>query len=59
MLKRKSLLYYTNLFSPNDYDTNDKIILKYFQQQKKSQDETYIALFMVSIENMKKLKYSS
>ena len=35
MLKRKSLLYYTNLFSPNDYDANDKIILKYFQQQEK------------------------
>ena len=31
MLKRKSLLEYTNLFSPNDYEKNDKIILKYFQ----------------------------
>ena len=28
MLKRKSLLDYTNLFSPNDYEKNDKIILK-------------------------------
>ena len=31
MLKGKSLLGYTNLFSPNDYKKNDKIILKYFQ----------------------------
>ena len=31
MLKDKSLLDHTNLFSPNDYDENDKIILKYFQ----------------------------
>ena len=32
MLKGKCLLEYTNLFSPNDYEKNDKIILKYFQQ---------------------------
>ena len=31
MLKVKSLLKYTNLFSPNGYDKNDKMILKYFQ----------------------------
>ena len=31
MLKGKSLLEYTNLFSPNEYEKNDKIILKYFQ----------------------------
>ena len=31
MLKGKSLLDYTNLFSPNKYVRNDKIILKYFQ----------------------------
>ena len=30
MLKGKRLLEYTNLFSPNGYDKNDKIILKYF-----------------------------
>ena len=29
MLKVKSLLDYTNLFSPNDYEKNDKIIIKY------------------------------
>ena len=31
MLKSKSLLDYTNLFSPNIYEKNDKIMLKYFQ----------------------------
>ena len=31
MLKGKNLLDYTNLFSPNDYEKNDKIILKCFQ----------------------------
>ena len=31
MLEGKSLLDYTNLFSPNEYEKNDKIILKYFQ----------------------------
>ena len=28
MLKVKSLLDYTNLFSANDYEKNDKIIVK-------------------------------
>ena len=31
LLKGKSLLDYTNLFSPNDYEKDDKITLKYFQ----------------------------
>ena len=31
MLKGKSLLEYTHLFSPNEYEKNDKIILKYIQ----------------------------
>ena len=31
MLKSKCLLDYTNLFSQNEYEKNDKIILKYFQ----------------------------
>ena len=31
MLKGKSLLDYKNLFCPNDYEKNDKTILKYFQ----------------------------
>ena len=35
MLKGKSLLKYTDLFSPDDYEKNEKIILKYFQELKK------------------------
>ena len=31
MLKGKTLWHYINLFSPNEYGKNDKIILKYFQ----------------------------
>ena len=31
ILKDKSLLEYKNLFSPNKYKKNEKIILKYFQ----------------------------
>ena len=31
MLKGKSLLEYTNVFFPNNYEKNDTIILKYFQ----------------------------
>ena len=30
MLKGKILVDYANLFSPNDYENNDKTILKYF-----------------------------
>ena len=31
MLKGQNFVDYTNLFSPKEYETNDKIILKYFQ----------------------------
>ena len=31
MIKSKSLLDYTNSFSPNNYEKHDKIILKYSQ----------------------------
>ena len=31
MLKGKTLLKYTNSFSPNDYEENDNIILEYFK----------------------------
>ena len=34
MLKCKTLLECTNLFSPNEYEMNDKIILKCFQYPK-------------------------
>ena len=30
-LKRKRLTDYRKLFSPSDYEKNDKIVLKYFQ----------------------------
>ena len=48
MVKGKSLLDYTNFFSPNDYEKNDKIALKYFQGPKRW--KRYIA---VIIENLK------
>ena len=35
ILKSKSLLDYTNLFSLNDYEKNDKIVLKYFPLTRK------------------------
>ena len=34
ILKCKSLLEYTNVFSPNRYIKNDKMILKYFQENR-------------------------
>ena len=55
MLKVEGLLDYTDSFSPNDYEKNDKLVLKYFQQRKRWKN--YIALFAVSIENLKNLKY--
>ena len=33
MIAGKNLLDYTNLFSPNDYQKNDKIIYKYFKDK--------------------------
>ena len=54
MLKDKSLLDYTNL-SSNDYEKNDKIIIKYFQYLKRR--KKFIALFAGSIEKLKNLKY--
>ena len=57
MLKGNSLLDYTNLFSPNEYEKNDKIILKYFHELKAQNEKNYVALFVVSIENLKILKY--
>ena len=35
MLKDKILLDYTNFLSPNDYEKNDKTVLKYFQSLKR------------------------
>ena len=50
MLKGESLLDYTNLFSPNKYEKNNKIILKYLQQLNKLRWKYDIALFVLSIE---------
>ena len=33
MIAEKTLLYYTNLFSPNYYEKNDRIIYKYFKDK--------------------------
>ena len=30
ILKGKTLTYYTNIFSPNNFDKNDDIVLMYF-----------------------------
>ena len=49
ILKGKTLVDCKNLFSPSNYEKNDKIILKYFNQPKRL--KSYIALFVVSIEN--------
>ena len=46
IIKGKSLLDFTNLFSPNDYEKNDNIKLKYFQDLKRW--KSHIALFAVS-----------
>ena len=51
MLKGKSLLDYTNLFSPNECKNNDKTILKYFQQNLNKLK--CIAMFETSIKNLK------
>ena len=55
MLKGKSLLEYTNLFSPNDYEKNEKITLKYFQQSLNKLK--CIVMHAISIENLKNPKY--
>ena len=55
MLKGKSLFGYKNLFSRNYYEQNDKIILKQFQQNLSRLK--CIVIFIVNIENLKKLKH--
>ena len=56
-LKGKSLLVYTNSFSPNEYENNDKLILKYFQELKRLRWKKSTLLFVVRTENLKTLKY--
>ena len=36
MLKSRSLLHYSNLLFPNEYENNDNIKLKYFKKLKTS-----------------------
>ena len=55
MLKGKSLFEYTNVFSPNEYKKNDKIILTYFQYNLNKLK--CMVMFAINIENLKKLKY--
>ena len=54
MLKSKSLLDYTNLFSPENYGKNDKIRLKYCQKLKRW--KKIFVLFVASVENLKNWK---
>ena len=58
MLEGKSLLDYTNLFYPNEYKKNDKVVLKYFQLNlSKLKWLKSIVMFAINIENWKTLKY--
>ena len=57
MLKAKNLLDFANLFSPNDYEKNDKIILKYFQQNlNKLKCIVMFVMSVINIENLKNVK---
>ena len=55
ILKGESFLDYANWFSPDDYEKNDKIILKHFQKLKRWKSN--IVLFVASIENLKNLRH--
>ena len=57
MLKVKSLLEYTNLFRPNVYTKNDKMILKYLKLNINTLKQwEAIEMFVINIENLKTLK---
>ena len=49
MLKDKILLEYENLFTSNDCEKNDKIILKYFQYN--INKLKCLAMFAMNVEN--------
>ena len=51
ILKGKSLLEYTNLFSPDKYKNNNKIILTYFQENPNKLK--CIVMFSINSENLK------
>ena len=42
MLAGKTFLDYTNLFSPNDYKKNDKIIYQYFKDKYGKRHKSYV-----------------
>ena len=44
MLKHKSLLDYTNLFSTNEYKNNDKIIRNYLKNKYDRKKHKYMSL---------------
>ena len=52
---KKSFLDYTDLFSHNDYENNDKIIQKYVHWDLNKMN--VIAMFAINTENVRKLKY--
>ena len=57
MLKVKSLLEYTNLFRPNVYTKNDKMILKYLKLNINTLKQwEAIEMFVINIEKLKTLK---
>ena len=52
------MLHYTTLFYPNEYKKNDKIILKYFQQDlNKLKRGKSTAMFAINVDKIKTLKY--
>ena len=54
MLKDKNLVQYINLFSRNEYEKNNKIILRYFQKiLKRLKWWKSIVFFLVNKENLK------
>ena len=56
MLEGQSLSDYTNFFSPSDYEKNDKIIPKKFQEiLKRLGWKKPIVLFVISMKNLKTL----
>ena len=57
MLIGKSLLDYSNLLSPNDYEKNDKKNTKIFSIAKKLWWKNYVVLFVTSIKKLKVSKY--
>ena len=52
ILKDQSLLEYTSLFTPNEFEENDKITFTYFQQDLNKLK--YIVMLAINIQNQKK-----